>query len=74
LAGGDAVDGHDFPETAVFLTVEEVAGGELVEFEGFDEEVFGFEGVAENVVVVDVIDLEAGVEGGGFGEGFVLIN
>ena len=41
-------------------------------FECFEEQRLGLHGVAEDVVVVDVVDFEAGVEDGGFGWGGVV--
>lgn len=36
-----------------------------MDFEGVKEEVAGLDGVAEDVVVVDIVNFESGIEGGG---------
>ena len=59
--GGNAVDGHDLHHPAVQFTVPDIALRERLDLQCCDQQVTGLHGVAEEVVVVDVVDLETGV-------------
>ena len=59
--GGNAVDGHDFHHPAVQLTVPDIALRERLDLQRCDQQVAGFNRVAEEVIVVDVVDLETRV-------------
>ncbi len=65
LARGNPVDGHDFDHTPVFLTVEQAACREWIDLQCLVEQFFGLYRVAEDIVVVDVIDVETRVESAG---------
>ena len=59
--GGNAVDWHDLHHPAVQFTVPDIALRERLDLQRCDQQVTGFHGVAEEVIVVDVVDLETGV-------------
>ena len=56
--GGNAVDGHDLHHPAVQFTVPDITLWERLDFQGGDEKVTGFHGIAEEVVVIDVVDFK----------------
>ena len=59
--GGNAVDGHDLHHPAVQLTVPDIALRERLDLQCCDQQVTSFHGIAEEVIVVDIVDLETGV-------------
>ena len=59
--GSNAIDRHDFYHSAVQLTVPDIALRERLDFEGSNQEVAGFNRIAEEVVVIHVVDLKAHV-------------
>ena len=59
--GSDTVDRHDLHHPAVKFTVPDIALRERLDLQRCNQQVTGFHGVAEEVVVVDVVDLETGV-------------
>ncbi|MCY1358642.1 hypothetical protein D9M69_451840 [compost metagenome] len=59
-ARGDAVDGHDLDHAPVLLAVEHGAELQLLDFQCFDQQFLRLNGVAEHVVMVDVVKLKTG--------------
>src|SRR3546814_17116989 len=60
-ARGNAVDGHDLDHAPIFLTIKHGTELQLLHFQRLDQQLLGLDGVAEDVVVVDVVHLESGV-------------
>ncbi|MNE62696.1 hypothetical protein D3C80_1579930 [compost metagenome] len=64
-ACGNAVDGHDLDHAPVLLTVENAAEFQFLHFQRFSQQLLCLNGVAEHVVMIDVVDLKAGKMGKG---------
>ena len=74
---GNAVRRENLHLHAVELAVKDVVGRERLDIEGLNDQVLRLDRVPEEVIVVDVVDLEAVVMENGFGIGelpFILMD
>lgn len=57
----DTVDGHDLHHSAVLFAVPYIRLLKRLNLKRLNDKVTGFNGVAEEVIVIDIVDLKAGV-------------
>ena len=59
--GGDPVHRHDLHHTAIQFSVPHIALGECLDLQSRDQKIPGLHRIAEEIIIVHIIDFKAGV-------------